>query len=237
MIKEIETLASETNSRQGFWSAFIQKYTCRSIAEIGVYKGTFAEEMLKRNNFIQQYYLIDPWRNLSGWNKPANKGNSEFDKIYKEALQRTDFAKSKRKVLRGKTTEVIKNLDENTLDFVYVDGDHTLKGISIDMINVWPKVKDDGFIGGDDFCPTIWQHSKEFEPTMVFPFALYFAEAMDVKIFGLPFEQFLIAKKLKGYEFIDLTGNYNKTEIGHHLTGKSKKDKNRKPGFLQRFLG
>lgn len=236
MKKEVEKIASGAQSRSDFWASFIRENNCRQIAEVGVYKGIFAQDMLKSNDLIEKYYLIDPWRNLSDWNKPANKNNSAFEKIYREALQRTDFAKEKREVLRGKTTGVIGEIEDNSLDFVYVDGDHTLKGIAIDLINFWPKLKKNGFIAGDDFCPTIWQHSKEFEPTMVFPYALYFAEAMDVKIFGLPFEQFLIAKQLKGYEFIDLTGNYQKTDLAQQLGGSNNGREKQKSGFLRRLF-
>ncbi len=236
MKHEIEKIATKAKNRTNLWASFIQQNNCNSIAEIGVYKGIFAEDMLKRNNFIEKYFLIDPWRNLADWNKPANKNNTVFEKIYTEAVQRTDFAKNKRIILRGKTTEIIDEIEEKSLDFVYVDGDHTLKGITIDLINIWPKLKKSGFIAGDDFSPTIWQHTKDFEPTMVFPFAIYFAEAMDVKIFGLPFEQFLIVKEAKGFEFIDLAGDYQQTDIRHQLTGKTTENQKQKTSFLKRLF-
>src|SRR5690606_33072558 len=122
--------------------------------------------------------------------KPANTNNAEFEAYYQETINRTAFAKEKLQVLRGKTTEVIRHVDEASVDFAYIDGDHTLKGISIDLIGLWGKIKPGGFIGGDDFCPSIWQHSKTFEPTFVFPFAVYFAEAVGAKIYVLPFNQF-----------------------------------------------
>ena len=125
-----------------------------------------------------------------------------------------DNVKEKRKVLRGKTTEIIDEIKDESLDFVYIDGDHTLKGITIDLINLWPKIKKNGFIVGDDFCSSIWQHSPKFEPTLIFPFAVYFAEAVNTKIFGLPNSQFLITKDLSGFEFIDLTNDeYINTEL------------------------
>ncbi|MEO0338135.1 MAG: riboflavin synthase, partial [Bacteroidota bacterium] len=55
----------------------------------------------------------------------------------KETLDKTNFAKEKRIILRGKTTEVINKIKDNSLDFVYIDGDHTLRGITIDLINIW----------------------------------------------------------------------------------------------------
>src|SRR5690606_10200095 len=89
------------------------------------------------------------------------------------------------------------------------------KGFTIDLLNTWNKVKSNGFIAGDDFCPSIWQHSSTYEPTLVFPFALYFAEAMNTKIFALPYNQFLILKEQNGFEFIDLTSGKYKHKTLH----------------------
>jgi hypothetical protein len=167
--------------------------------------------------------MIDPWRNLSDWNKPANKDDNTFNTYYEHSMKKTEFAKDKRKVLRGKTTEVINEIDNDSFDFVYIDGDHTLKGITIDLISLWPKVKNGGFIVGDDFCPTIWQHEQTFEPTMVFPFAVYFAEAVNAKIYGLPNEQFMITKEEQSdFEFIDLTkGKYSDLDLRSQFLNKS----------------
>ena len=89
-------------------------------------------------------------------------------------------------------------------------------GISIDLIKVYPKVRAGGWIGGDDFTHTVWQHGARFEPTLVFPFAVYFAEAVGARIFGLPHLQFLICKPPEtgtGFEFRDLTESYLDTNL------------------------
>ena len=131
--------------------------------------------------------MIDPWRKLEDWNKPLNIDNKTFEQCYLESLERTNFAKNKRIVLRGKTTEVINYIEDESLDLIYIDGDHTLKGISIDLLNTYSKVRDGGWIAGDDFCISIWQHKSNFEPTLIFPYAIYFAEAMGAHIYALPF--------------------------------------------------
>jgi len=58
-------------------------------------------------------------------------------------------------ILRGKTAEVIDQITDGELDLAYIDADHTLKGIAIDLIRVYPKVRDGGFLGGDDFTTTL----------------------------------------------------------------------------------
>ena len=38
-------------------------------------------------------------------------------------------------------------------------------------------------------------HAQQYEPTLVFPFAVYFAEAVGSRIYGPPHSQFLIEKR------------------------------------------
>jgi hypothetical protein len=198
-------IISNSKNRYDFWSNFINFLKLAKIAEVGVYQGSYAETILKQCPQITDYLMIDPWRNLSDWNKPANKDNSTFDLYFEETIQKTFFAKDKINILRGTTIEMISKIEKKSLDFIYIDGDHTLRGITIDLLNYWDKINELGFIAGDDFCPNIWQHKREFEPTFVFPYAIYFAEAVNARIFGLPFNQFLIQKESKCFEFIDLT--------------------------------
>ena len=237
MQSEIQSLLSASEYRYDFWQKFINHFSCHYIAELGVYKGKFAEFTLKNCPEIQQYIMIDPWRNLDNWNKPANKDDKKFEAYYQETLGKTEFAADKRIVLRGKTTEVIDQIEDGSLDMVYIDGDHTLKGIAIDLISLWPKVKANGFVTGDDFSPTIWQHEKRFEPTLVFPFAVYFAEAMRTRIFALPYNQFVITKECQGFEFVDLTkGDYPDTSLLVHLNDVYRLKKSFK-SWLARKLG
>jgi hypothetical protein len=87
------------------------------------------------------------------------------------------------------------------------------------MVKVWDKVRPSGWLAGDDLSPTIWQHSQDWEPTLVFPFAIYFAEAMGCPVYALPFNQFLIEKDPgKGFSFTDLTGKYPRTDLLSQLT-------------------
>jgi methyltransferase family protein len=195
-------------SRIALWTKVIEERRVKTVAEVGVSRGVFAEALLSRCSGVTTYYLIDPWRHLENWNKPANKDDGAFDEYFDEALNRTAPWKDKRVVLRGCTTEVIDSIPDGSLDLAYVDGDHTLHGISIDLIRAWPKVRPGGLLGGDDFTPTIWQHRKNFEPTLVFPFAVYFAEAMGAPIAALPNNQFLIHKVDEGFAFHDPLGEY-----------------------------
>jgi Methyltransferase domain len=199
-----------SGGRHDLWIRFLNAHAAARVAEIGVYRGDFAAQILGRCRAIEKYYMIDPWRHLSDWNKPANTSDLEFERFLSEAMSKTDFAKGKRVILRGKTTQVLSQIPDGSLDFAYIDGDHTLRGITLDLISIFPKIRVGGWIGGDDFTTSIWQHRGTFEPTLVFPFAVYFAEAVGVRIYGLPHAQFLMEKNDgESFVFIDLAGSYS----------------------------
>lgn len=212
--EHLRTLVGTTQEREQFWVDVLARTDARKVAEVGVFRGEFAERVLDGCPAITDYYLVDPWRHLDDWNKPANRPDDQFREIFDEAMRRTAQHEDRRIVLRGRTSEVIDEIPDHHLDFAYIDADHTLRGITIDLIQVWNKVRPGGWIGGDDFRPNIWHHGQKFEPTMVFPFAVYFAEAVGCPIYGLRFRQFLIEKAPeKGFSFTDLTGNYPATDV------------------------
>jgi hypothetical protein len=211
---EVRSIAAEAATRLDLWAAFVGRIGARKVAEIGVYRGAFAAHMLDSCPDVSTYYMIDPWRHLDDWNKPANRDDPTFERLFEQAMRSTQAHQQRRVVLRGRTTEVIDEIPDGSLDFAYVDGDHTLRGITVDLVRVYPKVRTGGFIGGDDFSRSIWQHGAQFEPTLVFPFAVHFAEAVGSRIYGLPHGQFLIEKgAAQGFEFVDLTGKDSKLDL------------------------
>ena len=205
----LEKCISKSQSRTGLWTEFVSATDVRRMVEVGVYQGEFAAEVLGRCPAITKYYMVDPWRHLDDWNKPSNQNDAVFEEFFRATKDKTEFAANRRVILRGKTTDVIDQIPDRELDFAYIDGDHTLKGIAIDLIRVYPKVRAEGYIGGDDFTPTMWQHKTKFEPTLVFPFAVYFAEAVGATIYALPYQQFCLHKTDQvNFNFVDLTGQY-----------------------------
>ena len=105
-------------------------------AEIGVLRARHAEEMLEGLD-IKKLYLVDPY--------------SSSKDVYKYALDVMKPYEDKVNWLILPSLEAVKHVDDNSLDFVYVDGLHTYEGCFND-INVWHrKVKKGGWIAGHDW--------------------------------------------------------------------------------------
>ena len=73
--------------------------------------------------------------------------------------------------------------DDNSLKFVWIDGDHGKDIVYNDLINFWPKMKSGGTIGGDDI------HYKE-----VLDDVEKFSKEYDVKV-KYDYNSFLITKE------------------------------------------
>ena len=69
-----------SGDRYDFWINFINTLGVRNFAEIGIFRGDFAERMLRSAKCLEKYYMIDPWRNLDSWDKPANANNETIQK-------------------------------------------------------------------------------------------------------------------------------------------------------------
>ena len=117
--------------------------------EIGVAEGRNAEVLIKSEN-ITKIYLIDNWSHL---NQAGDGGHPQswHDTNYKEAHERVEPFKEKAVFLKGMSSEMIKQIPDDSLVLAYIDGDHSFNGCFNDLINVCPKVKSGGVISLHDY--------------------------------------------------------------------------------------
>ena len=116
-------------------------------AEIGVLKGENAISIKEALN-MERLYLIDIWDEYLHEEKTKTlnffkyyEGVKKIFKDYKNVI-----------IIRGDSIEVAKTIKNNSLDFVYIDGNHDYEFVKKD-IDVWyHKVKKGGYICGDDYC-------------------------------------------------------------------------------------
>ena len=120
---DIARLIPRASSRFDLWVQLLRTNPPESAAEIGVWEGDFAKLILSNFSNLTKYYMIDPWAHLPDWNKPFNVDDHAFEDVYAEALLKTDFAASRRIILRGRTSAVIDEIPDKSLDFAYIDGD------------------------------------------------------------------------------------------------------------------
>jgi len=111
-------------------------------AEIGVYKGEFTELLCKAG---LQVYAIDPWMAYS--EQPSQKRE---DFLYGHT-QRQLKKYVNCKIIRKSSMEAVNDFEDESLDFVYIDGDHSFKAIACDIVEWEKKVRKGGVVSGHDY--------------------------------------------------------------------------------------
>ena len=122
----------------------------KTMIEIGSFVG---ESTILFAQSFKKVIAIDPF--LADYD-PADPTSYlfEFKNVYDTYLDRTS-SYSNIQTLTMTSDEASNVLNEETFDFVYIDGLHTYTGVKTDIINYLPKVKKGGVIGGHDYTNLI----------------------------------------------------------------------------------
>lgn len=115
-------------------------------AEIGVETGAYSEFLCKANPDLK-LYSIDAWTAYAGWNDYNSQ--DRLDEVYEGAKKR--LAPYNCEIIKAFSMDAVKMFEDNSLDFVFIDGAHDLRSV-IDDISSWSKkVRKGGIISGHDF--------------------------------------------------------------------------------------
>ena len=121
-------------------------------AEIGTWTGDTAYSILDK--WGGTLYMIDPYRHLSDWNMPFNKEQYEMDNIFSDTQKRMEPYGNSAVFVRKQAKSAHHDFDDLCFDWIFIDGDHTLKGIFADLWNYWKKLKPRGLLCGHDYRNT-----------------------------------------------------------------------------------
>lgn len=117
-----------------------------TIIEIGSYVGDSTKIWAE---YFEEVIAIDPWENgyddndSSSWKYPMSKIEKQFDHLCNEYPNIVKWKMSSEKAA--------KKFKDNTVQFVYIDGLHTYKGVMNDLQLWYPKIKKGYFIAGHDY--------------------------------------------------------------------------------------
>lgn len=141
--------------RRELLSHFLNELNLTGLGvEIGVQEGHFSAVLL-RNWKGQKLYSIDPWREFSieNYADVANLPQATQDDNYKTTIRRLMPYQNRSVIWRLTSREASELIPNGSLDFCYLDGDHSLRGVQED-IQLWePKVKSGGILAGHDYIP------------------------------------------------------------------------------------
>ncbi len=135
-----------------------------SICEVGVRRGDFSIELLEVFH-PSQLLLVD----------------IDISQIYKSVSDHPRV-----KVVKGISWEVLARLPDDSLDYLYVDGDHSRDGVYEDVKVAHLKVRPGGIIQFNDY--TNWS-VMERQPYGVLDVVNDYIESNDAQVVGLSLER------------------------------------------------
>lgn len=114
--------------------------------EIGVYRGWYTKKLCIPGLKI---YGIDPWIGYKGYHENRRGFVKRSEALYKEAQDKVKGYDCT--LIRKMSMDAVKDFEDESLDFVYIDGHHGFKYVVEDIYEWSFKIKKGGVISGHDY--------------------------------------------------------------------------------------
>jgi SAM-dependent methyltransferase len=113
-------------------------------AEIGVADGRYSQILCESIPGLK-LYCIDPWAVYESWRTQGYQDNAFQQAQEKLNIYNVYFIKKP-------SIEASLEIEDNSLDFVFIDGGHSFDDVMVDII-IWArKVKKGGIVSLHDYC-------------------------------------------------------------------------------------
>jgi predicted O-methyltransferase YrrM len=128
-------------------------------AEIGTWRGDFAAAILSASS-PGQLYLVDSWEyrteekyEQACYGGHAQAGQEGMDAMYQRVIDRfrSEIDSGRILVQRARSVDAAASFSDESLDWVYIDADHSYEGVKRDLDAYYRVVKSGGFLAGDDY--------------------------------------------------------------------------------------
>lgn len=120
--------------------------------EMGVDEGLFSQRILRFSN-PQKLYLVDVWA--------TDRFNEEkYQGVVKRFKSEIDAGQVE--ILRATSVEAANKFDDASLDWIYIDTDHSYETTKKELYAYAKKVKPGGLIAGHDYCVGNWVSSYKY---------------------------------------------------------------------------
>lgn len=133
-------------SRRGTLPALFNLFKFTKGVEIGTDKGEYAEVLCQKIPGLQ-LTCVDPWLPYTEGTEVHDQ--ADIDKIYAKAQQR--LLPYNVRFLKMTSMEAATKFEDNSLDFVFIDGNHDYQHAREDIEAWTPKVRMGGIVCGHDY--------------------------------------------------------------------------------------
>ncbi len=140
-------LQSREGGRGDIIAAIAQLCAGGRGAEVGTFNGTFADQILEQGG-VGELICVDPYRAYDDFKDAINE--MDLDAIYAQAQRFLSRFGDRVRFIREFSEEAAAQVEDGSLDYVYIDGNHQSLFVQKDMNAWWPKLKPGGLLLGDD---------------------------------------------------------------------------------------
>jgi hypothetical protein len=185
-----------------------------TFVEVGTWEGDFSYELLTTTT-AKKVYCVDPYKHFEDASYPDGMNSltqEQFDAKYERTRERFRRFGDRAEFLRTDSVNAARLFSDESVDFVYIDGNHDSKAVFEDICAWYPKVKNGGYLCGDDIYSTdisehdsngnvlrVWNKDAEGKPTCWGHYGTYTALLKARELFGFDCTindtQFLIHKR------------------------------------------
>lgn len=137
------------NPSYPYLSKLINEKNLKVGVELGVAAARHSEYILLNTN-VDKLWSIDRWEHVVGYDDDMNLPQDKHDELYEYAKEKLKKFNERSEILRLDTAEASSRFLDKSLDFVYVDADHSYEGCKRDLLAWIPKIKSGGYITGHD---------------------------------------------------------------------------------------
>lgn len=146
---------SGTTARWDVIDYLIKKNNLNSGIEIGTWKGETYKFLLKNNKNLKlvgiDSYCTQPEnKGPEKWTAGENGHSWDHETYYNDLTKFCEKLNNGSYIIKGYSNNVYKSLKKEKFDFIFIDGDHSKRGVFEDIKNYYPLIKDGGFILGHD---------------------------------------------------------------------------------------
>ena len=128
-----------------------------SGVEVGVLRGGNAARLLEHHPHLH-LHLVDLWQPQPVGERYHRSGDvhsrwtvDDWRVIWESAYRNLRPHFGRWQIHQGDSTRCARRFDDRSVDFVFIDADHTYEGCLADIKTWAPKVKPGGWIGGHDY--------------------------------------------------------------------------------------
>jgi hypothetical protein len=118
--------------------------------EVGVAAGEFSKTILDVWEG-RRLHLIDPWQHLANYVDLTNVSDAAHEELFRSLPQRLASHCDRYCIHRMLSQQAVESFDDRSLDFVYIDAEHTYEAVQNDVALWYPKVRAGGILAGHDF--------------------------------------------------------------------------------------